>query len=131
MKPKKSEVEKKRAVVSGLPARPAIGDPAKVERRSGTVVIRLTAEASPVGQDKAADTLVAHAKMYMLEGLSKVLESAGTPASHRLVHSGSGRKILAMEREAVQTKYPPLHSLTQYWRLDVQKAFAGGGCPAA
>ena len=59
--------------------------------------------------------------MSALEGLSKVLESAGTPASHRLVRSVPADKILAMEREAVQTKHPPLHSLTQYWRLDVRE----------
>jgi subtilisin family serine protease len=33
----------------------------------------------------------------------------------------AAEKILEMEREAAQTRYPPLHSLTQYWRLDLRE----------
>lgn len=68
-----------------------------------------------------ADTLVSHAQMYALKGLLRVLESAGSPESCRLVRSVQAEKILDMEREAAQSKFPPLHSLTQYWRLDLRE----------
>jgi serine protease len=121
MNEKKATKKKKGEAVRGLPVRPVSGDPAKAERRSGMVVIRLVAAASPVGRDKVAHTLLDHAKMYALKGLSQVLEGVGSPVTHRLVRSISGEKILDMEREAVQTRYPPLHSLTQYWRIDLRE----------
>jgi hypothetical protein len=112
--------KKQESFVRGVPVRPMSGDPAKGGRPSGMVVVRLVAEASPVGLDKVAHTLVAHAKMYALKGLSKALENAGSPESYRLVRSVPADKILDMEREAAHTKYSPLHSLTQYWRLDLR-----------
>jgi serine protease len=115
----KSEA-KPRVFVRGLAVRPGVRDAAKKELMSGMVVVRLIAGASPVGQDKAADSLAAHAEMCTLKGLHRVLESAGSPRSHRLVRAVSAEKLLAMEREAVQSKYPPLHSLSQYWRLDLR-----------
>lgn len=120
MNKEKTSKKKEGEVVHGLPVRPVSGDPAKEERPSGTVVIRLVAEASPVQRGKVVGTLVAHAKMYALKGLSQVLKSAGSPESHRLVRSIPAEKVLNMEREAAQTKYPPLHSLTQYWSLDLR-----------
>ncbi len=113
--------KKQGAVARRLPVRPVVGDPGKAQKPSGMVVIRLVAEASPVGQDKVADTLDAHAKMYALKRLSRVLESAGSPESHRLIRSIPAEKILDMEREAAHTQYPPLRSLTQYWRLDLRE----------
>lgn len=113
--------KKQGAFVRGLPVRPVVGDQEKGERPSGIVVIRLVAEASPVGRESVADTLVAHAKMYALKRLSQVLESAGSPESYRLIRSIAADKILDMEREAAHTEYPPLHSLTQYWRLDLRE----------
>lgn len=117
------EIDKKEqnAVVHGLSVRPGVGDPTKEARPSGMVVLRLVAEASPVGRDKVVDTLVAHAKLYDLRSLSHVLESANSPESYRLVRSIQAEKLLDMEREAAHTKYPPLHSLTQYWRLDMRQ----------
>lgn len=44
----KEESKKQGEFVRGLPVRPVIGDPAKKERPSGMVVVRLAAEASPV-----------------------------------------------------------------------------------
>ncbi|MCK4787425.1 MAG: S8 family serine peptidase [Desulfobacteraceae bacterium] len=118
---KEKSKEKQGEFVRRLPVRPVIGDPAKKERPSGMVVVRLAAGASPVEQDKVADTLVSHAEMYALKGLLRVLESADSPESYRLVRSVPAEKILDMEREAAQSKFPPLHSLTQYWRLDLRE----------
>lgn len=120
MKQKESRKENQREFVRGSPVRPVIGDPAKKERPSGMVVVRLTAEASPVEHDKVADTLAIHAEMHALKGLLRVLDGAGSPDSYRLARSVAAEKILEMEREAAQSKFPPLHSLTQYWRLDLR-----------
>lgn len=116
------EEERRRVqAVRGLPVRPVIGNPAKKERASGMVVVRLTAEASPVEHDKVADTLAIHAEMYALKRLLSVLDSAGSPESYRLARSVPAEKILEMEHEATQSRFPPLHSLTQYWRLDLRE----------
>ena len=112
--------EKQGDVVRGLPVRPVTRGLAKDDRTSGRVVVRLVTEASAVQRGNAVDALAAHASTYGLKGLSQALESAGSPESHRLVRSTPPEKILDMEREAARTKYPPLHSLTQYWRLDVR-----------
>lgn len=121
MKQKEKSKEKQGEFVRGLPVRPIVGDPAKMERPSGMVVVRLTAEASPVEHDKVADTLAIHAEMYALKGLLRVLDSARSPESYRLARSVPAEKILNMELEATQSKFPPLHSLTQYWRLDLRE----------
>ncbi|ROZ79804.1 S8 family peptidase [Ramlibacter sp. WS9] len=110
-----------RETVRGAPMRPMSGDAMKGGRPSGMAVVRLVGEASGIGKDKAADTLAEQAKLYQLKGLAHLLDSAGSPHSHRLVHSIPAEKLLEMEREAAQTKYPPLHSLTQYWRLDLRE----------
>lgn len=120
MKKQDNFIEDPREIVRGFPIRPIIGDPAKKERPSGMVVVRLTAEASSVEHDKVADTLAIHAEMHALKGLLRVLDGAGSPESYRLAHSIAADKILEMEREAAQSKFPPLHSLTQYWRLDLR-----------
>ena len=121
MRRKENSREQQGRFVRGLPVRPVVGEPAKTERPSGMVVVRLAAEASPVDHDKVANTLVSHAEMYGLKGLLRVLESAGSPGSHRLVRSVPAESILDMERDAAQSKFPPLHSLTQYWRLDLRE----------
>jgi serine protease len=107
-------------IVRGAPARPQVGDPQKSPRRSGMVVVRLVGEASLVERDKAAESLDAHADQFDLAGLARLLEESGSPTSYRLVRSVPAERLLEMEREAAQTKYPPLHSLTQYWRIDLR-----------
>jgi serine protease len=113
-------IKKEAEIIARAPVRPMIRIPGKEERPSGVVVVRLAAEASGIEGEKVAETLLEHAKMHGLQGLSQVLESARLPQSHRLVRSIPLEKILIMEREASQTKYPPLHSLTQYWRIDLR-----------
>jgi serine protease len=101
-------------------ARPEMGSPEKGERPSGMIVIRLTPEANPARQEKPANTLEEHAKMNGLMGLSRFLSKVGETTSHRLVRTVPVEKLLAMEEAAANTKYPPLHSMTQYWRLDTR-----------
>lgn len=120
MKQKQKGDKKQMASVRGFPIRPEVGGHGKKERPSGMIAVRLAAEASVIDQGKAADTLAIHAEMHALKGLLRVLDDAGSPDSYRLAHSVPAEKILDMEREAAQTKFPPLHSLTQYWRLDLR-----------
>jgi hypothetical protein len=113
--------QKQKGIVRGFPVRPEIGEPMKKERPSGMVTIRLAAEASHVEKDKVADTLAIHAEMHSLKGLLRALDRVGSPDSCRLAHTVPAEKVLEMEREAAQSKFPPLHSLTQYWRLDLRE----------
>jgi serine protease len=124
----KREIRKSKkleGLVRGLPVRPQVGEPGKQEKPSGMVVIRLTPEASLVKKGEIAETLDEHAKMNEMGGLIQVLEKIGSPASYRLVHSITAEKILDMEREASKTEYSPLHSLTQYWRIDLRDRSRG------
>lgn len=104
-----------------LPVRPVIGKSGEKERLSGIVIVRLTPEASPVNGDiENINDLLSHAKIFKLKGLEQVIESFDSPKSSRLIQSVSVEKILAMEHEAAKTEFPPLHSLTQYWRIDLR-----------
>lgn len=107
-------------ILQGPPVRPQMGEAGKDDRASGMVAVRLAPEASAVVPDRNVETLEAHAKAYELSGLARVLEEAGSPPSHRLVSSVPPEQILEMERAAAQTEFPPLHSLVQYWRLDLR-----------
>jgi len=85
---------------------------------TGCVVIRLRREGD---QASDAKTLSAHAKRQGLAGIATVLEKLGNPKSERLVTAVPAEKILEMERRAAKTDFPPLHSLTQYWRIDLRE----------
>jgi hypothetical protein len=110
-----------RELFRGVPVRPRIGDPRKGGRASGMVVVRLVPEAGTAGTDKSAESLSGHAEQYGLRNLTRVLDEFGSPRSQPLVHSVPGEQLLEMERAASQTKFPPLHSLTQYWRIDFRE----------
>ncbi len=113
--------ERGNGIVRGFPVRPGIGEPLKKERPSGMITVRLAPEASQVEEGKVAETLSVHAEICSLKGLIRALDRAESPESYRLTHTVPAEKILEMEREAAQTKFPPLHSLTQYWRLDLRE----------
>jgi len=100
--------------------RPVAGDSDKDVRSAGMITVRLTAESSRVPADDAELSLTQLAERIELPGLVRVLEAAGSPPSYRLVRSVRPERILEMEREAAQTRMAPLHSLTQYWRVDVR-----------
>jgi hypothetical protein len=52
--------------------------------------------------------------------LRYVLEKYGLVRSRLLVSSLPPQKILALEEAAANTAFPPLHSLTSYWRVDAR-----------
>lgn len=116
-----SEKVEKNKPLRRLPVRPVTGKPGEKERPSGMITVRLTPEASPVNGDiENINNLLSHAKIFKLKGLEQVIESFDSPNSSRLIQSVSVEKILAMEHEAAKSNFPPLHSLTQYWRIDLR-----------
>jgi serine protease len=83
---------------------------------SGFIIVRLTGDAAAT----KADSLVDVAKHSKLSGLAALLGEFDLLTSRRVVRSLEPQKILELERRAASTQFPPLHSLTTYWRLDVR-----------
>jgi serine protease len=104
-----------------IPTRPQFGFPNKTERPSGFVVVRLAPASRAAAAGKESKTLVNEAESRGLERLIEILRGAGSPETYRLVQSVPASKLQEMERQAAQTTFAPLHSLTQYWRIDVRK----------
>jgi len=84
---------------------------------TGFAIVRLRKEGA---RPSDAKTLVEHAKANRLLGIFNVLEKLGNPKTERLVTALPPEKILEMERRAEQTEFPPLHSLTQYWKIELR-----------
>lgn len=84
---------------------------------TGFVTIMLTPEASAASQ---AESLADHAERRENPGLFRLLERIGNPRTERLVQAVPPDKLLEMERAAAATAFPPLRSLTQYWRIDLR-----------
>lgn len=83
---------------------------------SGFVIVRLSRELLFVqGRD-----LRAVAEELKLGALIELLELYGNPPTRRLITSVDPEKLLAMEREAAQSPWRPLNSLTLYWRIDMR-----------
>ncbi len=80
---------------------------------SGFIIVRLSEP--PVAE---IDDLRELAKEYNLQGLSRLLDEYKQVKSRRQIHSLPPSELLKLEREALASKFPPLHSLTAYWRLD-------------
>lgn len=101
----------------------AIDDKPKETKQdySGFVVIRLS-ENIPVLSD-ACNTLSMAARELRLSGLENVLDQFDLFNSRRLVCSMPPSKLLDLEQAARKTVLPPLHSLTLYWKVDVQEKF--------
>lgn len=79
-----------------------------------SVVIRLVPRAAP-GE---AEDLREHAAQLRLRKLASFLRSRPLIPTRRVVWSLPPEAILALERQAQISEFPPLHSLTAYWRLD-------------
>lgn len=84
---------------------------------TGWVTVRLRAEARLEAEVR---TLAEHAKSRGLSGVLKVLPRLGNPRTEPLITAVPLGKLLEMERAAAQTEFPPLRSLTQYWRIDLR-----------
>lgn len=84
---------------------------------TGFVTVRLRAEGDPGSKAK---TLAEHVKRNGLAGIGRALGMIGNPPSTRLITAIPAAKLLEMERAAAQGEFPPLRSLTQYWRIDLR-----------
>jgi hypothetical protein len=93
-------------------ARRAKGD----DDYSGFVIVRLKSGIADPGGDHLADV----AERQHLAGLSAVLDAFDLSRTRRVVRSIKPEQILALERKAASSEFPPLHSLTSYWRIDMR-----------
>ncbi len=82
---------------------------------SGTVVVLLD-EQIPPGTD---DTLLVHARRSGLDQLVELLLALGNPPTERQVTSVRVQELVEAERARLDGPFPPLRSLTRYWRVDV------------
>ena len=86
------------------------------EHYSGYVIVRLRA-----GLRSTSDaTLFDAAKRLKLDGLAGLLQAFDLMATQRTVRSLKSEQILELERKAASTEFPPLHSLTSYWRINLR-----------
>ena len=77
---------------------------------SGFIIVRLFARASENDLRKASKKL--------LPGMTGFLDRHREIHTRRLISSVSPQTLLNMEKKAQASKFPPLHSLSTYWRLD-------------
>ena len=82
---------------------------------SGFVIVRLRHGLAAA----EGDTLVEVAKRLQLVGLVGVLQDFDLSA-RRTIRSLPPRQVLELERKAASSEFPPLHSLTSYWRIDLR-----------
>ena len=85
------------------------------EEFSGTVVVLLD-EQVPPGTD---DTLLVHARRSGLDQLVELLLALRNPPTERQVTSVRVQELIEAERARLDGPFPPLRSLTRYWRVDV------------
>lgn len=90
--------------------------PQRPDQYSGFVIVRLANHLA--GGD--TDDLMAVAKKHKLHGLAALIGEYDLHTTRRVVRSQNTSKLLELERRAMQTHLPPLHSLTSYWRIDVR-----------
>ncbi len=86
------------------------------EQGTGQLIVRITAgEHEP---DNA--TLAAWAKRRGLRSWTNALTAIGDPPTEPLITAIDGARLLELEQQAARTAFAPLHSLTQYWRIDLR-----------
>lgn len=85
---------------------------------TGFLIVRLRALG---GEPLHAPTLAALAEKRGLALLARTLRELGDPESAPLIRSVPPERLIEMERAAARGEYPPLRSLTQYWRLDLRE----------
>ena len=79
---------------------------------TGSIIVRLAAHVSPGELDwRKPDK-------KELPGLTGFLNRYPEIIARRLIRSVSPARLLEMERKASASEFPPLRSLTTYWRLD-------------
>lgn len=82
---------------------------------SGFVIVRLR-QGLATGE---GDALIDVAKRLQLAGLAGVLQAYDL-SGRRSVRSLRPGQIRELERKAAASDFPPLHSLTSYWRIDMR-----------
>ena len=87
----------------------------KIPNFSGFIIIRFSAHVFIEGDD-----LRDFAK-ESLPYLAEILDRHPEIVTRRLIRSVEPRRLLVMEKQAAASEFPPLHSLTSYWRLDCRK----------
>ena len=80
---------------------------------TGQIVIRLS-----LNETIDVDDLQQLASHHRLLNLAGYLAESETPAT-RVIHNIPAERMRKWEALAAKTEFPPLHSLTAYWRLDL------------
>ncbi|HEY5602311.1 MAG TPA: S8 family peptidase [Gammaproteobacteria bacterium] len=109
--------------MEGMPAQQQSLETQRLVKRrppqySGAIIVRLSSELPPAG--KKCKTLTEMAKEQRLHGLEKVLDEYDLSISTPLIKSMDPDKVLALEKQAAKSQFPPLRSLTSYWRIDAR-----------
>lgn len=86
-------------------------------RYSGFVVVRIAQEATPASEPKSLRAFAAECKLHAIE---KLLDLYGIKETRPVIRALPAEKVRELEKQAAQTRLPPLHSLTSYWKLDVR-----------
>jgi serine protease len=81
---------------------------------SGFIIIRLSDKYSYFDSDNLEDL----AKQNQLMRLLSILDTSKPQNIRRNVKSVSLKKLRELEENARRSEFPPLHSLSAYWRLD-------------
>ena len=89
-----------------------LGPAKETPNLTGFVIVRLSAQVSPTERD------LTKLGREQLPDLTEFLECHRKIKTRRLISSVSPEKLLEMEKNAKASEFPPLHSLTSYWRLD-------------
>ncbi|MEI2454896.1 S8 family peptidase [Lysobacter firmicutimachus] len=104
---------------AGGPTRPPRQPPATAggPGYSGFVIARLSERFAP-----AADKdLRALARKHKLTALAKLLDETGVESTRPLIRSLDPKRLRELEKRAANSPFPPLRSLTGYWRLDLRQ----------
>ena len=86
----------------------------KVKPFSGFVIVRLSDQFSYL----EGDNLKEFAKKHQMDKVSGLLEKYPPKSIRRSIKSISVSKLKDLETNAQKSDFPPLNSLTNYWRLD-------------
>jgi hypothetical protein len=86
----------------------------KVKPFSGFVIVRLSDQFSYVEGDNLKEV----AKKHQMDKVSGLLEKYPPKSIRRSIKSVSVAKLKELETNAQKSDFPPINSLTNYWRLD-------------
>jgi len=82
----------------------------KIQGSSGFIIVRLAANVPNPGED-----------LRKFPNFAAILNQHEGIVNRRLIRSVKPERLLEMEKKAAKSEFPPLHSLTSYWRIDCRK----------